>query len=57
MHRRGVSDQQVDEYVKQQAMARDDARVKDRQEHPEQWELVTDEFSDVFGPAWRERKD
>jgi len=55
--RRGWSDAEVDEYVQAQQERRADARARDIREHPERWERIEDEFSDVFGPVWRRRED
>ena len=55
--RRGWSEAEVDEYVKAAAMRRADARAADQRAHPERYVLVWDEWSDVFGPEWREVKE
>lgn len=51
--RRGYSPEEVDEFVKAQAMRRADARAADQRAHPERYVLVWDDVSDVFGPTWQ----
>ena len=48
--RRGWSDSEVDEAVRQDQGRRAD----ERRRNPDRWALVDDEFSDVLGPVWRE---
>lgn len=52
--RRGYSNEEIDEYVRQDQARRAD----ERRRNPDRWRLVIDpEWSEVFGPVWQRRED
>lgn len=53
---RRYSEHEIDEAVSADQERRHAAEMADRASHPDRWEEYADEFSDVFGPTWREIK-